>query len=107
MKNSGKLANWLQPDLVQFYKDSIITLSDVFVFYIQSIGNKIIWQHTTKTEVDNKINNVRQAYVHFRMTSGILWGDGPTPWPGGTEFGRVFMAHAWPWVVYLVLSAYG
>lgn len=81
----------------------------VFLFYVQSISNKIIWQHTAKTEVDNKINNISQAYVNFRMSSGILCGDGPTlvGWPSGIEFGRVAMACDWPWVVYLALSAYG
>lgn len=55
------------------------------------------------------INNVRLGYVPFRATSRILCGDEPT-WvgcSGGIEFGRVVIACAWPWVVYLALSVYG
>lgn len=46
--------------------------------------------------MDNKINNVWQEYVHFRMAGGILRGDRPTQagWPDSIEFARVVIACA-------------
>lgn len=41
--------------------------------------------------MDSKVNSVGQAYVHFRMTSGIVCGARPTRRgrPGSIEFAEL------------------